>query len=115
MPTITNTMNRPFEVPNAAGFVQTAPTIIGSGLKAVVNDNHWQAITKGNIALQALLDGGHLLVNGKKAVSDEDLLNPASPEMPDDLKPENDDEKVTVESVTEEVEVQKPQGRKARK
>lgn len=122
MPTITNTMNRPWEVPGAAGMFQPAPIIIMPGMKAAVDDKHWEAITKGNAALEALLDGEHLLVNGQKKVSEDDLVNPETPAMPEDLKAENDSEKVKVESTTELVEKEipsaapsAPKGRKGNK
>ena len=105
MPVITNTMNRPWAVPNGHKAIQISEITIMPGMKASVPDQHWEAITKGNPALIALIDGKHLLVNGRgKEIDAEDLDNPETPEIPDDLKAENDPEDVTVEKTTELVE-----------
>jgi len=111
MYSIQNRMKRTWIVPatfkpdNSVSFdnVNIAP-----GSSALVQDDHWDLVKKGNQVVEALLTSRHLVVTkaGKETreLEADELKNPKSPVAPDELKEE--DPRVNIESKVELKEVE---------
>jgi hypothetical protein len=108
MLSIQNRMKRLWTIPatfktdGAAAFEHVN---IEPGSSALVNEDHWGQVSKGNLVIEALLTERSLVVTKtKKADLDADeLANPASPVAPEDLTAK--DERATIESKVELKEI----------
>jgi hypothetical protein len=110
MYSIQNRMKRTWIVPatfkpdNSVSFdsVNIAP-----GASALVGDEHWAHVSKGNHVIEALLTERHLVVTSadksKRDIDKAELQNPKSPKAPDDLTEK--DARVNIETKVELKEV----------
>ncbi|MOA11734.1 hypothetical protein D3C78_1316890 [compost metagenome] len=111
MYSIQNRQKRAWTIPPVSGAGLGAPEIhkpitINPGDSALVSEEHWEAIKRGNRVVEALLTGRHLVVTaaGKvAAVEVDELKNAPSPLAPDELTEKDD--RVKLESKTELKEV----------
>lgn len=111
MYSIQNRQKRAWTIPPVSGAGLGTPEIhkpitINPGDSALVSEEHWDAIKKGNRVVEALLTGRHLVVTaaGKVASVDVDeLKNAPSPVAPDELTEKDD--RVQLESKTELKEI----------
>ncbi|MNC74193.1 hypothetical protein D3C75_1255070 [compost metagenome] len=78
---------------------------IEPGASALVNDDHWAQVSKGNKVIEALLTERSLVVSkSKKAdLEADELANPASPVAPEELTAK--DERAHIESQVELKEI----------
>lgn len=108
MLSIQNRMKRLWTIPatfkpdGAAAFEHVN---IEPGASALVNDDHWAQVSKGNKVIEALLTERSLVVSkSKKAdLEADELANPASPVAPEELTAK--DERAHIESQVELKEI----------
>lgn len=108
MLSIQNRMKRLWTIPatfktdGAAAFEHVN---IEPGASALVNDDHWAQVSKGNKVIEALLTERSLVVSKSKKADLEvdELANPASPVAPEELTAK--DERAHIESQVELKEI----------
>lgn len=91
MKSIHNRQERAFIIPGWETGSRSIPHItIDPGTSALIEDEHWAHVSKGNRVIEALMEGRHLLVTGENEsvplmLADAGLRNPAGPSAPDEL------------------------------
>lgn len=104
---VQNRQKRTWVVPEVqTNSARHAAVFIEPGDTALVQDDQWDHVKKGNAVIAALLSSRALVVTAPGAVKDvhvDELANPKSPAAPDELK--QSDERVEVTTKTELKEV----------
>lgn len=111
MYSIQNRQKRAWTVPPVHAVIlgapeQHKPITINPGDSALVKAEHWDSVKKGNLVIEALLTGRHLVVTaaGKaKEIDIDELANAPSPVAPQELTEQ--DERVNLQTKTELKEV----------
>lgn len=112
MYSIQNRQKRAWTIPPVSASAQLGapevhkPITINPGDSVIVKAEHWDAVKKGNLVIEALLTGRHIVVtapNKERAVEVDELLNPKAPVAPEELTEKDD--RVKIETKTELKEI----------
>lgn len=103
-----------FKADNSYAF---EPVNLEPGTSTPVNEDHWAYVSKGNLVIEALLTGRHLVVSkAKKADVDVDELeNPAPPVAPSELTEEDPRAKIESKVELKEIDLDEPTQGKGKK
>lgn len=111
MYSIQNRQKRAWTVPPVHSLIagapeQHKPVTINPGDSALVQEEHWDSVKKGNRVIEALLTGRHIVVTqaGKVASVDVDeLANPKAPVAPEELTEKDDRVKLDTKTELKEI------------
>lgn len=83
---------------------------LAPGASEPVHEEHWEFVSKGNLVIEALLTGRHLVVSKTKKADLEadDLANPAMPQAPAELTEQDDRAKIESKVEMKEIDLDEP-------